>query len=109
MNPRMPSMNDSSEPVETSITRTLCTGSSASARATASSATTPVALSFAPGTTSRLAISANVAAAPAETIPPARRSSALPVSAPIAANAGPPNTGAISAGLVSFASISRGK
>ena len=38
----MPSMNDSSEPVDTSSTRTLAVGCSASRRASSSSATTPV-------------------------------------------------------------------
>ena len=57
----IPSQSASSE-VETSITRTLSVGRSASERAIASSAATPVALSFAPGTASRRAMSASAAA-----------------------------------------------
>ena len=54
----IPSHSASSE-VETSITRTLSVGRSASARAIASSAATPVALSLAPGTVSRKPMSAS--------------------------------------------------
>ena len=68
MKARMPSMKDSSDPVETSRTRTRAVGRSASRRATSSSDTTPVALSFAPGTTFVEPICPITAAAPAETI-----------------------------------------
>ena len=51
MNACIPSMNDSSDPVDTSSTRTLEVGSAASRRASSISVTTPVALSLAPGTT----------------------------------------------------------
>ena len=105
----IPSMKDSSEPVDTSSTRTLVGRLSASRRATSSSDTTPVALSFAPGTTFVEPICAITAAAPAETMPPAIRATRLPGSDPAAASAGPPKTGNISGGLVSLRSISPGK
>ena len=75
----MPSMNDSSDPVDTSSTRTDEVGSAASRRATSISAMTPVPLSFAPGTVRVEPICANTAAAPADTTPPASRSARLPV------------------------------
>ncbi len=55
----MPSMKDSSEPVETRMTRTPGMGSSL---ASDSSTATPVRLSFAPGTTLRTPMSAIAAA-----------------------------------------------
>ena len=58
----MPSMNDSSEPGKRRITRRPSTGSSASEWASESSAATPVALSFAPGTTGLRPMSAMAAA-----------------------------------------------
>ena len=70
----MPSMNDSSEPVETSSTRTPATGSAASVRARPSTVATPVRLSLAPGTVEREPISTIVAAVPSESSPPRRRS-----------------------------------
>ena len=105
----MPSMNDSSDPVDTSSTRTEEVGCAASRRASSINATTPVPLSFAPGTVRVEPICANTAAEPADTTAPARRSARLPASAPAAARAGPANTGHISGGLVSLSSISDGK
>ena len=58
----MPSLNDSSEPAESRITRSDEVGSERRRRASASSRTTAVALSLAPGTTSRAPISAIAAA-----------------------------------------------
>ena len=104
----IPSHSASSE-VETSITRTLSVGRSASERAIASSAATPVALSFAPGTVSRNAMSASAAAESAESAVPALTSARLPVSAPAPTSRGTATTGAIRGGLVSTRSISHGK
>ncbi len=58
----IPSLNDSSEPAESRITLAELVGSSMSRRASASRRMTAVALSFAPGTTSRAPISAIAAA-----------------------------------------------
>ncbi len=58
----IPSMNDSSEPVESRITRMPGIGSSLSDRASESSTATPVRLSLAPGTTLRRPMSAIAAA-----------------------------------------------
>ena len=105
----MPSMNDSSDPVETSSTRTLAVGRSASRRASSSSDTTPVALSFAPGTTCVEPICADHgrgAGGDDAAGDPARPG--CPASEPSAASAGPPKTGNISGGLVSLRSISAG-
>ena len=67
-------MNDSSEPVETSSTRTPSTGCSRSSRASSSSTATAVRLSLAPGTTVRVAMSPNASRLPAETTRPSLRS-----------------------------------
>ncbi len=98
-NRRMPSQVPSSE-VETSNTRTDSVGRSASARARAMRATTPVPLSLAPGTTDREPMSAMPAANSADRIAPAFASPRLPVAAPRAASAGPATAGHISGGLV---------
>ena len=71
-------MNDSSEPVDRRITRTPRTGCSRSACARATSTPTELRLSLAPGTTSRLPMSAIAAAAPAEKSRPRRRRPAPP-------------------------------
>ena len=60
----MPSMKDSSEPVDTSITRSPRTGRSRSEWASATTVATELRLSFAPGTTARAPMSAIAAAAP---------------------------------------------
>ncbi len=107
-NARMPSMKPSSAPVDTSSTRRPSIGSRASWSATPTSAATPVALSLAPGTTSREPMSAKAAAEPSDTHVPARSSRRRPVSAPRATSAGPPNTVHISGGLVLLRSSSPG-
>ncbi len=58
----MPSMNDSSEPADSRITRTPGIGSSRSEAARLSSTATPLRLSLAPGTTWRTPMSAMAAA-----------------------------------------------
>jgi hypothetical protein len=95
----MPSQVASSE-VETSRMRVRSGGFSARARASASSAITPVPLSLAPGTASREPISAIEAAVPAQRIAPSRSSKRLRSAAPTPTTAGPPTTGSISGGLV---------
>ncbi len=102
-------MNDSSEPVETSSTRTPSTGRSRSARASSSTTATPERLSLAPGTTVRDAMSANAAAEPSERNVPSRRTAPRPVSAPSATRAGPAATSAITRGEVSRRSYQAGK
>ena len=93
--PRMPSMNDSSEPVETSSTRTPSTGCSRRSRASSSRTATAVRLSLAPGTTVRVPMSANASAPPAEMASPSLRVHG------IAASAGPAATSRITCGEVS--------
>ena len=96
--------------METSITRTFSVGRSASERAKASSAATPVALSLAPGTVPRSAMSASAAADSAASAVPAlirvRLSGQRPGSDQ---QRGSATTGAIRGGLVSTRSISHGK
>lgn len=97
----IPSMNDSSEPVETSRTRRPLTGSSRSASARPTRTATPVRLSLAPGTTPRAPTSANTAMLPSPSSAPARSRPARPRTAPAATRAGPASTGAIRGGDVS--------
>ncbi len=85
-------MNDSSEPVESRITRTPGTGRSRRAWARATIAPTELRLSLAPGTTARAPMSAMAAVAPAEKSPPRRRSPALPERPPSAVSSGPRKT-----------------
>ena len=101
-------MNDSSEPVETSSTRTPLTGSSRSSRASSSSTATAVRLSLAPGTTVRVPMSKNASALPAASVSPIWRSGRTPVSAPSAASAGPAATSRIICGDVCWRSYQRG-
>ena len=107
----MPSMKDSSEPVETSSTRTPVDGlARARRRARPSSVATPVRLSLAPGTTPRAPISAN-GAPPRRAPGRCRRRAAprAPSSAAGATSSGPPKTGNISGGVVSVRSSRPGK
>ena len=62
--PRMPSMKDSSLPVESRITRTPSGGSSRSSRASSSRTATAARLSLAPGTTERVAMSPTASVEP---------------------------------------------
>ena len=101
-------MKDSSEPVETSSTRTPSTGRSCSARASSSTTATPDRLSLAPGTTGRSAMSANAAVEPSERNVPSRRSGRRPLSAPSATRAGPATTSSITCGEVSCFSYQPG-
>ena len=104
----MPSMNDSSEPVETSSTRIPSTGRSANARANPRSVTAPDRLSLAPGTTCRAPMSAKLAAlAPASSVP-RRRSPRHPTTDPSSTASGPATTGNITGAVVSLRSISCG-
>ncbi len=107
MNRPIPSQSASSE-VERNNTLVFSGGCSESALAIASCATQPVPLSLAPGTTSPAPMCAMNAAAPAETNVPRPVSERLPSSAPAATSAGPPTTGHISGGLVSFCSKTQG-
>ena len=91
-NPDIPSLNDSSEPVETSSTRAPVSGSSRSRCASAITAPTAVRLSLAPGTTAREAMSAITAIEPSDSASPARTSRATPAAAPAAIITGPSQT-----------------
>lgn len=101
----IPSLKDSSAPAESKITRTPAGGSSRKRWARASSETTAVPLSLAPGTTSRTPMSVIAATEPIPRNRPSLVSSRLPLRAPSAARSGPPSTGAIIIGLVSVFSI----
>ena len=92
MKPCMPSMNDSSEPVESKITRTPGGGSSRKARTSATLTATALRLSLAPGTTARAPMSIIEAPASAEKNAPMRRKERRPVSPQRATNTGPRNT-----------------
>ena len=85
----MPSMNDSSEPVDTSSTRTPGCGRSPSERASASSTATALRLSLAPGTTSLRAMSAIVTVVAPASSDPQRRRPLRPRIEPSATNTGP--------------------
>ena len=87
MNIPIPSHSASSE-VERNSTRTDSVGSATRARARAISATQPVPLSLAPGTTSREPMSAMKPTVPAEIAVPAAVSARLPSAAPAATSAG---------------------
>ena len=63
-NPLIPSLKDSSAPIESSSTRTPAGGSVVKRRASSSRATTAVPLSLAPGTTPRMPISVIAATVP---------------------------------------------
>jgi hypothetical protein len=93
MKRRMPSMNDSSLPVETSSTRRPSTGWSCSASATPSSTATADRLSLAPGETGERAISAMAAAVPRPNAAPVPSSRREPASAPSAVRIGPATVG----------------
>ena len=88
----MPSLKDSSEPVETSTTRTPSSGRSRSAAASAITAPTALRLSLAPGTVARRPMSAIAAVAPADSAAPAPISRRTPRIDPRHTITGPMNT-----------------
>ena len=85
-------MKDSSEPVESSSTRTPSGGRSRRACASVTNTATELRLSFAPGTTRERPMSAMAALAPSESTIPAARSTRLPVSPQSASSSGPRKT-----------------
>ena len=82
-------MKDSSDPVESRITRTPSSGRSRRSWASATSTATELRLSLAPGTTRREPMSAIAAVAPSAKKSPARRSPARRSSAPSAISSRP--------------------
>ena len=110
MNARIPSMNDSSEPVDTSSTRTLAVGSSARRPRQLEQRHDSGGVVVGPGDDLRRAdLADHGRRARRDHAARDPRAPGCPASEPSAASAGPPKTGNISGGLVSLRSISAGK